>query len=309
MMVGPRGIQMSSLDELWRFAQYISKSGFAPKGMEAPESIVVAMELGLELGVTPMTAIQNIAVINGRPAIWGDLVLAIVRGSGQLEVFEEWLEQDGRRCDRSPTTINASTSAFCRVKRNGYAPHTSCFSMMDAERAGLKGKQGPWSQYPTRMLQMRARAFALRDQFGDALKGLLTHEEAQDLDPVSRARNVTPKQPNPKADQAPADGGSDDAQEADDIPMDFPPTEPAKAVEAVVESGHKPKWEVLQESVLAHGIKFSQFVSGLKESGLMDDAAEPDSYETLPTAIVSKLAKSPNLLSTLVNAIKAGGAR
>ncbi len=50
----------------------------------------------------------------------------------------------------------------------------------DAKRAGLWGKGGPWTAYPKRMLQMRARGFALRDAFPDVLKGMISVEEAQD---------------------------------------------------------------------------------------------------------------------------------
>jgi hypothetical protein len=56
----------------------------------------------------------------------------------------------------------------------------SRFSVEDAKRAGLWGKQGPWTAYPKRMLSMRARGFAIRDCFADVLKGLITAEEAQD---------------------------------------------------------------------------------------------------------------------------------
>ena len=50
-----------------------------------------------------------------------------------------------------------------------------------------------WKSYPDRMLQMRARGFALRDSFPDVLKGLITREEAQDYqtEPI----NVTQKTP------------------------------------------------------------------------------------------------------------------
>jgi hypothetical protein len=52
--------------------------------------------------------------------------------------------------------------------------------MDDAKAAGLLGKQGPWSQYPKRMRQMRARGFALRDVFPDVLKGMPVAEEVMD---------------------------------------------------------------------------------------------------------------------------------
>lgn len=59
-------------------------------------------------------------------------------------------------------------------------PRVQKFSVKDAKRAGLWGKSGPWSTYPDRMLTMRARSWALRDEFADILKGIIAAEEAQD---------------------------------------------------------------------------------------------------------------------------------
>ena len=74
-----------------------------------------------------------------------------------------------------------SLTAVCEAKRQGYpSPSVSRFSVADAKKAGLWGKSGPWTQYPSRMLQLRARGFALRNAFADALRGLVTAEEAQD---------------------------------------------------------------------------------------------------------------------------------
>lgn len=76
------------------------------------------------------------------------------------------------------------TRAICTVWRKGQAePTTRTFSIADAKRAKLWGKPGPWTEYPARMLQMRARSFALRDAFPDVLKGLRTVEELQDIPP------------------------------------------------------------------------------------------------------------------------------
>ena len=62
----------------------------------------------------------------------------------------------------------------------GQAEERRTFSQNDAEIAGLWSKAGPWKQYPKRMLQMRARAFCLRDLFPDVLKGLAVAEEVVD---------------------------------------------------------------------------------------------------------------------------------
>jgi hypothetical protein len=85
-------------------------------------------------------------------------------------------------------------TAHCLVKRRyneDMEETVATFSVMDAKQARLWGKQGPWQQYPKRMLAMRARGFAIRDAFPDAMKGMITAEEAQDY--PTAPRDVTPK--------------------------------------------------------------------------------------------------------------------
>jgi hypothetical protein len=177
--IGTRGVELNSLDELYRFAKFIASSPFAPKGFSTPEAITVAIQYGYELGMTPMQSLQNVAVINGKPSIYGDAMLAVVRRSGLLEYITEHFEGSGEQ-----------RKAVCIVKRVG-APveRVTEFSVADARRAGLLGKPGPWQQYPDRMMMFRARGFALRDEFGDALAGLISVEEAMDY---PAEKNVTP---------------------------------------------------------------------------------------------------------------------
>lgn len=162
----------------WRMSKAIAASGLAPKGIQTPEAIFTAIQMGAEVGLSPMQALQNIAVVNGRPTIWGDAQLGLVRGSGLLESFEERLEGEGDK-----------RVAICIVKRRGDpVAITGKFSVTEAKTAGLWGKQGPWIQYPERMLKMRARGFALRDGFSDILKGIYSREEMegvmQDITPA-----------------------------------------------------------------------------------------------------------------------------
>jgi len=168
--IGAKGIELESFEALWRFAQCVAASPFAPRGMEKAEAIVPAIQLGLELGLTPMSALQNVAVINGRPGIYGDAALALVRASGRCESYSQKIEGEGD--NRAATVISKRDDQEEAI--------TSVFSVTDAKKAGLWGKQGPWSQYPDRMLLFRARGFNLRDNFGDILKGLQTLEEITD---------------------------------------------------------------------------------------------------------------------------------
>lgn len=176
-----RAIVPQDFDSAWRIANVIVKSGMAPKGLDTPEKAMVAVMHGLEIGLTPMAALQSIAVVNGKPTIYGDGAIGLVRASGLLENIEETIE------DR-----NGDLTAVCTVKRkNESTVIIRTFSMSDAQQAGLKGKDGPWKTYPKRMLLMRARAFALRDGFADVLKGLSIREEVEDYRPM---KDVTPAQ-------------------------------------------------------------------------------------------------------------------
>ena len=158
-----------TLDEVWRFSEIVSAGGFAPPGLRSPQAVMVAIMHGAEVGLTPFAAIKNIAVINNRPTIWGDGCVGIVRASGLCEYIKETIS--GAENDWTAT---------CAVKRKGEPEEVRTFSVADAKRAGVWGKSGPWTQYPKRMLGIRARSFALRDVFPDVLGGLVIREEVED---------------------------------------------------------------------------------------------------------------------------------
>jgi hypothetical protein len=167
----------------------LAKSSMVPRAYQnKPEDILVATIWGKEIGLATLQALQNIAVINGKPSVYGDAAMALVQASPVCEDVEEYFEGEG-----TPNPI-----AVCVAKRKGRKPVVAKFSVEDAKRAGLWGKQGPWSAYPKRMMQMRARGFALRDAFPDVLKGLITAEEAQDYPDEAKpkqAKDITPRNP------------------------------------------------------------------------------------------------------------------
>ncbi len=156
-----------TFEQALSFSSYLADSDLVPKDFKGkPGNCLIAMQWGSELGLKPLQSLQNLAVINGRPALWGDAVIALVLSSPVCEYVTE--DDDGH-------------TAYCRVKRKGAPEQVRTFSIDDARAAGLSGKQGPWTQYPKRMRQMRARAFALRDVFPDVLRGLPVAEEVMDI--------------------------------------------------------------------------------------------------------------------------------
>jgi hypothetical protein len=181
----PFSLTPKSLDEAMKYADMLSKSSIVPKGYQGKAGdILVAVQMGQELGLKPIQALQNIAVINGKPSMYGDSCLALVKAHHSFEDIKEWYD-------------DATETAHCEIKRKGQSWHKTSFSKIDAQKAQLWGKQGPWTQYTKRMQQMRARGFCVRDVFPDALQGLIFAEEAEDY-PME---NVTSSAPQSKASQ------------------------------------------------------------------------------------------------------------
>ena len=187
-------VAVKNFDEAYRFCQMMSETDLCPdsykpatylnkicgQDLEArknPENIKRAKEMSVNkifmacsyggvLGLNPFQSLQGIAMVNGKPSVYGDTLVGLVRPL--CDDFQEWF--DGQ-----------TGTADCVILRRGSQhPIQQKFSYQDAQRAGLTSKKGPWTQYPERMLQMRARGFAIRDAFPDVLSGVITREEAED---------------------------------------------------------------------------------------------------------------------------------
>jgi len=178
------------------FCRMLAATAFVPKAFRGnPDSIMVVGAMGARLGVDVFTAMSGIADINGKPAIYGDLMLAVCQNhpafADCIEVFDGKPYEDGFR-------------AVCTAVRKGREPVVRSFSVLEAKEAGLWKKQGPWTSTPQRMLQMRARAFALRDTFADGLAGFHAREELEDLVDVTATSTVLPEPSQAKVRELPA---------------------------------------------------------------------------------------------------------
>ncbi len=170
------GLVLSSMQDAFIFAKAVLQSGLAPKSFQTAEAILVAVQMGAEIGLSPMAALQNIAVINGKPGIYGDVGIALLRAKH----FEIEQTVDGER-------------ATCTISHQRQKPVTRSFTVEQAKKAQLWGKQGPWSQYPERMLAWKAFWWAARDAAADVLKGVGGIEEMRDI--PEEPKNVTPPPP------------------------------------------------------------------------------------------------------------------
>ncbi len=166
-----------NLTQAMELAKLIADSELAPKDYRGkPGNVLIAVQMGQEVGLSPMSAIQSIAVINGKPSLYGDVGKALLLAAG-LVIEEDDVE-----------TIRKTGQGRCKITRKGHPPCERTFSIASAKTAGLWGKQGPWTTYPERQMAWRAFWFAARDIAADLLKGLNGAEEIRDIEP----KDITP---------------------------------------------------------------------------------------------------------------------
>lgn len=200
-----------TFEETFRVAKAVYMGGLAPsaligklEGDAAISAVTVAIMSGAELGLKPMVALRSFTVINGKPALYGDGLINVVRQSGKVAYLRTG-------CD----TRDGQMIGWCEAKRNDTDEDKRVeFSQADAERAGLwqteaivtkwnkwdkkneqKPNDSPWWRFPQRMLAWRAAGYCLRELFGDVLGGIRDEFEAREIADAEDMRDITPRQP------------------------------------------------------------------------------------------------------------------
>lgn len=146
--------------------------------------IATAILAGQEAGLKPVYSVQNIAIINGRPCMWGNAIDALILGSGKLE--DQKVQRIGTSFDIDKTPINQWPEDFgvsVTMKRHGQeTPFVGKFTVGDAKRASLwmNTKKTPWINHPLDMLERRAYSRAATKGFADVLAGIHVREEVED---------------------------------------------------------------------------------------------------------------------------------
>ncbi|EFK10204.1 conserved domain protein [delta proteobacterium NaphS2] len=177
------GVGIANYDEAMQMAALVHHSGLAPKSLDTVQKVAVGMLMAVEVGLPIITGLQNIAVINGKAGVWGDAVLSLVRNSGQMEPGYPKEREEG-------TPFTDGWTFYCTVKRRGSHEVTGSFSWAEAKKAGFDNPQlrnggkdvySPWTRFPRRMMQWKARQWVYRDEFGDVLRGMRMAEELHDV--------------------------------------------------------------------------------------------------------------------------------
>lgn len=148
---------------------------------------MVIMMTGASLGLSPVTALRGVHVVQGRAVLSSDLLVAVVLRSGQCEYWRP-LEIGADRC-----TIE--------TKRKGAEPVRHTWTIDDAKRAKLTGK-GTWEQFPKAMLRARCSADLARMVYPDVLFGVYVEGELEETAQTVTVERDGGAQPEPEDDGA-----------------------------------------------------------------------------------------------------------
>lgn len=192
----------------FQLGERIAKSMLIPQAYRGkPVDAAICIMYGAEVGLSPMTALQRIIVINGKPTLDAQGMAALIRGAGHSIMGE---------------TSNESATVTGKRADNGDTMSVT-FTIDDAKRAGLV-KNGPWTQYPSSMLWARAVSKLARELFPDVLMGMSyvpeeiggPVDEGEFLQPASPALSTDEGGPH-TVDPSPAQGPPPVADLDDDV--------------------------------------------------------------------------------------------
>lgn len=256
-----RGVEITTLEDLHKFSQWIIKANMNPPTAKTAEAVCLIIQFGFELGLSPMSALQNIYIVNNRPALYGEIGIALARSTGQLEHFKEYTTGE---------FPNDDFTAVCEIRRKGDSVTTvKEFSVSDAKIAGI-WMQNVFKTYPKDLLQWKATWRGLRRTFADVLKGIGGYEDLigvapQDIEPIKEIEA-------PKAKEKPAKKKN---QEPDN---QYPP----EKVAAVVE-GYKKSREQLEKEFQPDPADFAAVADSINPDPKPEPQPEPK--KTTPAKI------------------------
>jgi hypothetical protein len=156
-----------TIGEATELAERLSKSALLPKAMQGKmPDVLVTILAGQEMGLSPMASLRNFHVIEGKPVLSADGMVALVLGSGKAAYFD--------RVEETETSVTYET-----LRVGSQKPRRCTWTLAMAKAAALQVKDN-WRLYPRAMLAARAKAELARDVYPDVIAGCYTEDEAQD---------------------------------------------------------------------------------------------------------------------------------
>jgi len=162
---------VSKLEAAYAFSEKLAASTIIPNQLRnKPGDVMVVLQTGIEMGLSPMMALRSVDVIHGTPALKPQTMLALIRSKFPKALVE--------------INDNGTDTASCRMARDKNdldQAFTSIWTKDRAQTMGLLSKDN-WRKQPVTMLRWRSVGEAARMVFPDLLCGLYSSAEVQDFD-------------------------------------------------------------------------------------------------------------------------------
>lgn len=171
--------------EAWNLARYYGQSKLIPAALRQTGDIFVTIMAGRDFGWSPMQALRGIHVVEGKPSLAADAMVAIVKASGRCKYFRLVKSDD--------------KEAIYETHREGDPePVRMGFTAEEAKVAGLLDRKGPWQSYRKRMLRNRAKSILCKEVYEDIFFGVYEDEEGREVEAIKAVESaLKPKVPQP----------------------------------------------------------------------------------------------------------------
>lgn len=252
--VAPAGT--NAAEAQWRLAVAMSKAGdMLPRAYRGnPGALMLLQQWSASRGIDPLTAIQTVNFIDGKPVVDATMQRAMAKRAGYSV----------------RVTSADATSATVAVSQGGEQLGEASYSMADAETAGLAGKQN-WRKNPVDMLVARATTRALRWHAPDAMLGVYSEDEAEQFDPVAQ---LDPDTEVASGGEGSTSGAADPAPEVPDV-VDAEVVEPWDVTDAALRQAAKDAG-ITQREIVDHASAVSTSTGGEPVRSLKEIAERPD---------------------------------
>lgn len=161
------------LEKAYKAARYLSSSALVPNIYQSkPENCLIALDISNRLNISPLLVMQNLYIVQGKPAWSGSFCASAINGCGKFEPLE-YVESDEHGGSCCVTAVRIRTGKLCKG---------ATISMEMARGEGWTNKNGSkWATMPEQMLRYRAASFFARTFCPEVLLGVQTVEEISDV--------------------------------------------------------------------------------------------------------------------------------
>lgn len=174
------------LNRLAKLAAKYANSTMIPQNYQKnPDNCFVALELAGRMGVSPILVMQNLVVVQGRPAWSGQSCIALVNGSGKFTHDLDFVFVG------KPGADDWGCYAVTTRKADGKELRGTMVTIELAKKEGWYNKNGSkWQTMPQQMLIYRAASWFARTYCPEVLMGFSTSDEAEDIAPEAKTTTV-----------------------------------------------------------------------------------------------------------------------